>query len=217
MVWPQIGPVLSVRDWLDWLRPQDPGFGLLAATAGLLLMFYGWRIVRLAVLLSAAGLGAVVGDRLATLLAARPFAHFCLVVLWAVCLAILSWPSLRVSTGVLGGLATMFAVTALVGWTDLPGGITAVVVVAAALLVASLAFVLLEHVVIFITSLEGAILLVSGCVILMTGRPSMLTAFRSLSLGNPLFVPLTLIAPTVIGFFMQLAEYQRKDTAQTQL
>jgi hypothetical protein len=212
--WAEAEGLFGTRVLVDSLRAQDPGIGLIAVLAGLLLMFYGWRMPRLAVVLSAAVIGAGLGSFAAGMLSASPFFDLCLIVAGSVCLAALSCLSLRVSVAVLGGLLAMYAVISFVGWLDLPRGLIAIAATATALLVASLTFIFLEQVVMFVTSLEGAMLLVAGCLVLMSSVHPAGVALGRLWLRHPVFMPLTLVAPTVIGFFLQLAEFQQRSTAK---
>jgi len=214
MLWTDIGPYFSIRVWFDWLRYQNPLLGLIMATGGLLFMFYGWRITRAAITLSSALLGALTATTLADNLEFGPAAEAGLVALCATLLAALGRRSVKIAAAILGGVLAQSACVYVATWLSLPAVVVSMSGTAVGLLVASLAFILFDHVVIFVTSLEGAVMLVSGMMIILAERPATMAALRDLSLNNPLFIPMTFVAPTVIAFCLQLSEYQEKDAAR---
>lgn len=207
-------PFVSTRFWLEWLRMQPPTIGLFLALAGGLFMFLGLRMTRVSILLTGGLLGLVSWTMLTHLvhLSFGMSATFLLILV--VGLGALSQISLRISTAIFGGLLAAFAIGSIISWAHLPQDLALIAALVAALCVASLAFVLLEHVVIFTTSLEGALLLVGGIAIMLNASGGWFAAFRDAALTNPFFIPLTVTAPAVIGFCLQLASFREKDAGR---
>lgn len=211
----QLAPHLSVRFWLEWMAEQPAFLGVLMAVAGALCLFYGWQISRIALAFSGALLGVVTAS---VVHETTPIDTSILVVIAIVLtlgLGALAAAAPRIGASVLGGVLAFVATAALTSWVGLSYSISVVAGVVAALAVAPLAFAMFEHVVIFVTSFEGALLLVAGIAIMLNAQGHLFSSFRDVSLKNPVFVPLTLIAPTVIGFCLQLSGYYERSGKPT--
>lgn len=207
-------PFVSIRFWLEWLRAQPPTVGLVLAIAGGLFMFLGLRISRVAILLTGALFGLVAWMVTTNVFKIETGMSVALLVGLIVVLAGLSQISVRVSAGVSGGVLAALATGTLISWAHLPTDLAIIVAVVAAISVAATAFVMYEHVLIFMTSFEGSLLFVGGIAIMLNASGSLFSEFREASLTNPFFIPLTLIAPTVIGFCLQLASFREKDAGK---
>jgi hypothetical protein len=207
-------PFFSTRFWLEWLRMQPPTIGLFLAMGGGLFMFLGLRMTRVAILLTGGLLGLVSWTMLTHLVHLPIGMSAAILLALVVGLGGLSQISLRISTAIFGGLLAAFAVGGMISWANLSHDLAFIAAVVAALCVASLAFVLQEHVVIFTTSLEGSLLLVGGVAIMLNASGGWFAAFRDAALTNPIFIPLTVTAPAVIGFCLQLASFREKDAGR---
>jgi hypothetical protein len=80
---------------------------------------------------------------------------------------------------------------------------------------ASMAFVMLQEVVALVSGLEGTLLFVGGLIVVLHQSPSLWSHMRDLVLNNPIFGPFMLMAGTTIGFYMQIAELQKKQTGRS--
>lgn len=207
-------PFISSRYWLDWIRVQPPTIGLFLALAGGLFMFLGLRISRVAILLTGALFGLVGWMVLTNMVKLEAGLSIAALGGLVILLAGLSQLSLRISTAVFGGVMAALAAGSLVSWARLSTDLAIIVAIVTAISVAATTFVLFEHVIIFLTSFEGALLFVGGVAIMLNASGSLFSEFRDASLTNPFFIPLTLIAPTVIGFCLQLASFREKDAGK---
>jgi hypothetical protein len=76
----------------------------------------------------------------------------------------------------------------------------------------SLTFIMYREIIAFVTSFEGAILLVSGTIIFCSRAPSLWRSIRELLLDTPIFAPFLLLAVTMTGFYLQLSDLRQKDS-----
>lgn len=198
---------LNLSGILDVLASQEVLLGAFLVGAGLVFLIFGFRVSRPLVAISYGVIGFVMGGGL-------PFPE-----------------EMRVPMGILGALSlgsvsTYFPKGAIVlltsGWSayaallvcngfDVSAGVTAGVVAVAGLGVASLGLVMLREMTAMVLSMEGSLLLIGGLVIFCNQSPSMWSHIRDMMVGNPIFAPFVLLAGTVTGFYLQLAELRQCD------
>lgn len=199
------GAFLTSR-WLDWAHHWDPAAGTALVGVGVAFLLLGWRLVRLFVAVSAAGLAAsLLGIILQHRLASS-------VEFWALVLGVgavaapLAWLRPRLSVSVLTGVWVLAAVLALASLVNAPLVVTLPVGVGVGATVVAFGQIHFDRLVMLISALEGAVLIVLGCGVSLTAAPEAFATFRQMVRGWLGFVPLTIVALTVIGYHLQQAD-----------
>lgn len=197
--------VLLLRDWLNFLYHSGNGVGFPLVVGGLGLMFFGWRMWKISVMLSYGVIGA---------LACRWWlgpddAGLMDVLASGAALALLSYWPVNYTVSFLGGFAAA-GVTVLylkaIGFSGFaPWGASA----AAFIMGSAFAYLNRQTVVILATAILGAVLLVSGLTSWIMAWPQVYTALRGLALDSTIMVPFLLLAPTIASCFYQGAEVSR--------
>ncbi|MBP7933635.1 MAG: hypothetical protein KA354_03200 [Phycisphaerae bacterium] len=200
-------PLMALSEFLDMMERIDPGLGALLIGAGLVFMLVGARVFKVLLAISIAAIG------------------------FLVCWSALPWDVVtRVLTGVGVGVGLGFAGVFLVragvvllagGWAGLTCGTLAgtfganesatwVVAGVGFVLAVSLVFVYYQEVIALITSLEGTLLFLSGMIALLSRFPSFWRAIRPIFQDAPFFAAFAVLAGTVTGYYLQIAELQKK-------
>ena len=203
---------ISLPGAVDELARQEPMIGVFLLGIGLLFILMGLRLSRMLVGLSYGVIGFVVG---ASLPSPGIEARIGLGLGIALVLALSSlWvprPSIAVLSGLWAAVGGMLLAVSL-GMDTLGIFSLGAVLFAAG---ASLAFVLSQEMVALITSLEGTILFVGGLIVVANQCPALASHLRNLIVTNSIFGPFLLLAGTVIGFYTQIAELQKKQTGRS--
>jgi hypothetical protein len=203
--------ITSIGQWVTFLQRCDWLVGLPFIAVGLILALAGWRLWKIAVVVTFASLGWILGlwvaggSDTAVLYAA----------LGAVILGAASAPTAPYSIAALGGfiVAGIAEITlSELSLTSWPLWISIGVCFAAA---TALSFVYLRHVIVIVTAFEGAVLLVSGAVAIVSETPSIFNFFRSISTNYWFFLPFLLLVPTVVGCLLQMADVKQRDSGLT--
>jgi hypothetical protein len=191
------------------LTSQPLGVGLFLAGAGVAFMLLGHRIFRGLIGLSFGGVGYVLGSQLAP-----PDSYVPILVGLVVGagLAVLSVYFVRVAVAVLTGgwcglIVAHFA--AVLGGADYVIAMLAAFAFAAAI---SLAFIVHEEIIAFVTSLEGSFLCVAALIIFFSHSSVVWAHLRSLLTSNGVFGPFLVLTGTVTGFYFQLADLRHKNS-----
>jgi hypothetical protein len=214
-------PVPTPSQVLDHLQHLAAWQAAILLVAGFVYMIWGWKIFKALVSLNLACVGFVLGTMLAqTLIAAHPSAHDPHWPLYggligAGVLAILAWPLMKFAVSLMGAAAGAFGGYQL--WHYLcslhkpewvpyswVGGLVG------GLLAGALAFVLFRTIVMFFTSLQGAVLSVAGGLSLALNVDSWRDSLRNHLLKDQHLWPLLVIVPTVAGFLFQALSMARK-------
>jgi hypothetical protein len=66
-----------------------------------------------------------------------------------------------------------------------------------------------------VTSLEGTLLFLGGLIILMNQSPVLWCHLRSLFVSNSVFAPFLVVSGTVVGYYTQLGELQKKHSGRS--
>lgn len=199
---------LSMHAWTDWIGQQDPGLGLLLMIGGTICLIYGWRLSRFMVAFSLAILAAAAvafsvprgWHGIASALAAA--------VLGAV--VGVRWTRLAVALSAGGWSAALIAGAMLRGDAGTGAIMTGSIIAFAA--VASMAFAAMRPCVAYVTSVEGTLLFVGGGMIVCANLTTWWGVIRDAVHNNPIFLPFCILAGTVIGYYVQLAAMQEKET-----
>jgi len=183
--------------------------GLMAlplAVGALILMFGGWRIWKVAVVLSFGLVGGTVG----MLIAKDPGDRWMYAAAGFLALGAISVPPVNYSVAVLGGVIG----GALCHYVSLDLGLGGVPLWLVTLLglgiCTAVSFIYLRQIIIVVTSFEGAVLLVSAAVALLSTTPRLFNYFRTMAYEGSIFLPFVVLVPTVIGTMCQMADVNRK-------
>lgn len=200
-------PLMALSEFLDLMEKTDPGLGALLVGAGLVFIVIGARVFRVLLPLSIGAIG------------------------FAVCFAVLPLDVIpRVATGIAAGavlgVASSYvirvAVTLLAGgWAGLAcgtlagtfdAGDSAVWILSGTgfVVAVSLVFIFYQEVIALITSLEGTLLFLAGMIALLSRFPTFWRAVRPIFQDAPFFAAFAVLAGTVTGYYLQIAEMQKK-------
>lgn len=195
----------SLQDWLLFLKTGDKLMGLPLLLGGAVLMFFGWRLWKLCVVLSF----GLIGAALVVHFVPNPEQHQLFIFAGGALLGGLSYFPANYSVAVLGGIlggGTLLYFLSGLGFNNVvycAGG-------AAALLGATAyAFINRRLVVIVVTSMLGAMLLVSGLAVFVMMLPSLYGTLVAMSTSAAWVIPFLLLVPTVMSCFYQVAEVNR--------
>ena len=197
---------LNQQNVLDRLAAQDVVLGLFLVGAGLIFMLMGVRIARALIALSA----AIIGFVLVGATSLPPAWQLIAGVVAAAGLAVLALFLFKVGVAVLAGSWT----GTLAGWTLNTFGAgeqTCLLVAVCSFAIAfSLAFIMFEEIIAFVTSLEGTLLVIAGLVVFLSKSPQLYANFRNMLTTTFFFMPFLVLAGTVTGFYFQLGEMRKK-------
>ncbi|MBN1489692.1 MAG: hypothetical protein JXA69_07225 [Phycisphaerae bacterium] len=198
----------NLYDALSWISSQDPGIGMVLVGAGLTFFLCGWRLPRFLLGLSL----SIVGLFLAVLLAQGVLDGVVLAVCGTALCVFLAVRVTRVAMAIMaggwGGLLAIWLLTRVnadPGLTLIAGGVVAAIVAAVSLSS-------FRPGVAFVTSVEGTILILIGSLIVLSSHASMWPYIREAIGKNPVFLPFCLLAGTISGYYLQIAEVQEKES-----
>lgn len=197
-----------ISDWLVFLRDCETLVAIPLILCGLVLMMGGWRFRKPWSVVTSGLVGAVLGFALASSQSQRPF----YALIGAVITAAASWPSPRYSVSVFGGLLGIGLVYALFGQSIFDKRLFWLVMGIGFFSFAGLAFINLRVTTVILTALQGAALVLSGLVILLTEAPGLFKVFANLSKQYVFFMPFLVLVPTMVGCFLQMGDARQKDS-----
>ncbi len=197
---------ITLRSLLQEIEHQDPVLGMLLVGLGLVFMLIGARVFKVLMAFSFACIGYGLGQLLPLDLIWTVIAGLAA----GVGLAIASRYFVRTGVAVLAGgwFASLVIFTA-----DSMGAAPSVSLVAggfAFLVAVSLVFIMYFEVIAAVMSLQGSILIISGASILLSRYSNMWFRLRSMFLETPALLMFLLVAGTVTGYYLQIAERQKK-------
>jgi len=196
---------------VDELSRQEVLLGAFLLGVGLIFILMGLRLSRLLVALSYGVLGFVLGCSVPAPPEARIAAGFIV----ALGLAGASIWATRAAVAVLSGLWAGSLASSLVSAMGVEGQVAMVAGGVVFLAAASMAFVVLQEVTALVLSLQGTLLFLGGLVIVLNQSPVFWTHLRSLLVSSSLFGPFLVLAGTVIGYYTQIAELQKKHSGRS--
>ncbi|MFP4106805.1 MAG: DUF4203 domain-containing protein, partial [Phycisphaerae bacterium] len=204
------GQLLTQPEFIDYLTNIQVLEASLLVICGLVYMLYGWKVLRVLIIINAAALGVLLGSQLGAHIdpSRGP--------LWGavaggLLLAVLVWPLMKYAIGIMGGLIGGLAGYWLWGyfvsaigqpewepyaWAGSLAGL---------LLLGILSFFLLRLVVMIFTSLQGSAMVVSGLLGLLMKSEAARSSVHESLVGSMHLIPILIGIPTLIGFGVQLA------------
>jgi len=209
-IFQRIDALAHPENLVDTLAQTTWVVGAIFVTVGLLCMLQGYKLYKGVVLLTALGLGLVVGYQLGEHIQAEAIVAGCLGVL----LAVVAWPFMKFAVAICGGLAGAFVganawsaiathLNAQAEAINLPpdaywaGALTGLV------LFGLLSFILFELSVVMFTSLSGSVLAVLGIVVLLLQVAAWRDSIAAGLKANPLIMPMLIVVPALIGLVLQ--------------
>jgi hypothetical protein len=199
----------NLHETLLWIAEQDPGLGLLLIGGGLIFLVFGWRLFRFMITLSLIIMAAVVASCFAP---DEGLAALAIPLAGAVIGGWIGIRTARIAVALAaGGWAAALNLAAMARIGAAPGVVSVVCVIAFAA-VAAMAFAAVRPCVAFVTSVEGTILVIGGAMILLAEAPSWWSCVQDAVETNPIFLPFAILAGSVTGYYVQLADMQEKDT-----
>ncbi len=196
---------VSIYDWLSVLRDWGGIAAVPFLLAGLGLMLFGWRLWRLCVMLSFAGIGAALGTQLVDFVE-PPILSICA---GAVVLGGLAFWFAPVAIGALGGLIGSGMIFLILVKLKLDGPVLWIGGSLGFLSASALAAINRRYLVVLVTSFLGAVAFVSGLTSLLMAMPVLYGTFRSMASYSIVVVPFVLLVPTVMSCFYQISEIHR--------
>lgn len=196
---------------VDELARQEVFVGAFLVAVGLMFILMGLRLSRLLVALSFGVIGFVLGASLP----APPETRIAAGMVAALGMAGASLWVTQAAVAVLAGMWAGFATFLLVGKMGVDNQIalvTGAVVFAGAI---SMTFVAFHQVIALVTSLEGTLLFLGGLVALLNQSPVFWGHMRNLLVSTDIFMPFLVLSGTVVGFYTQIAELQKKQTGRS--
>jgi len=197
--------VLSLQDWLTFLRHCDRGTAVPLIVVGAALMLFGWRMWKLCVVASFALVGAAIGWKFAP----APENQWMFALGGGVVLGLASYWPVNLAVALLGGLIGGAVVAHSFEGMGLRGPTLWCIGGAAFLACTAMAYLNRQRVVIVVTAFLGAALLMSGLITLSMASPTLFGALRSVGSAYAIVVPFLLLVPTVMSSFYQMSEIRR--------
>lgn len=196
---------------VDELARQEVMVGAFLLGIGLVFMLLGIRLSRMMIGLSFGVIGFVVGSGVP----APPEARIATGMIIAMGLGAASlWvvrPAVAVLAGFWSGLLAFLIVDHMGRDPEIALVAGGVVFIAAA----AMSYILLQEVIALVTSLEGTLLFMAGLVILANQSPVFWLHMRSLLVSSSIFGPFLVLSGTIVGFYTQIAELQKKDAGRS--
>lgn len=197
--------ILSLQDWLVFLKTTDGLIALPMLLGGAVLMFFGWRLWKVCVVLSF----GLIGVGVTAMLTDAADGQWVLPVLGGITLGVLSYFPAHYSVAFLGGLLGASGVLHFLGGFGFGGTIYWIGGLVGLIGATAYAFINRRMVVILVTAFLGAVMLLSGLMVFVMLSPPLYGTFVSMASGSLFVVPFLLIVPTVMSCFYQIAEVNR--------
>ena len=197
--------ITSVDEWLVFLKQAHSATGFPMVVGGVALMFFGWRMWKLCVMISFALLGAVIGAKVGDPSADQWMYSVC----GAVVLGLLSYWPVNVAVSLLGGMIGSAIITASMAQLGLSGMTLWAVAGVGLIAFTAYSFLNRQYIVIIVTAFFGAVLLISGLASWIMNLPGLYGTLRSMATGSVLVLPFILVVPTIMSSFYQSAEIRR--------
>jgi hypothetical protein len=199
---------ISVGTLVENLSNQGMIVGLFLAGAGLAFMLLGIRIFRALVVVSFGVIGFLLGIGLPL---SEELARLGCGLVAATGLAMAAAWAMKPAVAFLAGGWSGFIVMGLmykVGATD---QVAYVLGIFAFIVAISLAYIAFHEIVAFVTSLEGSFLCVGALIVFFSQSPTLWAHLRTMLVNTPTFGAFLILAGTVTGFYLQLADLRNKD------
>jgi len=197
--------ITSLQDWTVYLRDSSAGISIPLIITGAGLMFFGWRLWKLCVVLSFAIIGMYVANYYIN---PNKDQMIYIYMIGGIVGGIMFWPA-KHAIAILGGLIGAIIVMSSISNLGFSGSMLWSIGGVALTCGTAYAFLNRQHVVIMVTSFLGAVLVISGITALVLTSPAWLDFFGEVAAYKGIVVPFVLLVPTTMSCFYQLAEIKR--------
>jgi len=206
----------SWRQWLDQMWAGGEGVGLLLLLGGVAFVFFGHSIYRVLCTVAFAVLGWWLVFTACQSLGFGSIIELVVPLLGGLLLGAAGFYLAKYGVALLGGVAAAGICWQLFGGLGVPETIVLILCVISFVGVAALAIVRHDGVIVFASTVFGAVMIVSGAVALFARFPSIGANFRQLLARYPAMLWMSFITPLVIGLAFQLATLKNKGKATLQ-
>jgi hypothetical protein len=166
---------------------------------GTIYLVYGWRVFKALVIINCAALGLFLGVHVGTRLGSSLWGG----IMGTILAGIISWPFMKYSVAVLGGIAGAVLGGALWRVSALPEPLIWCGALVGLISGGFLAFSSFKVSVMLFTSLQGSTLVVIGALALLSDYPNLHESLTNVVYNKVFFLPILLIIPTIFGVFFQ--------------
>jgi len=198
---------ICLTELFSGLEQRELPLGLVLVGAGLIYMIIGARAARLLTVLSYVVLGFALGRWLPI----EPVLQGLVGLVAAVGFGWFSRSYHRLSVGILAGAWAGWCLVNVAFYAGLPDPVVWAVGGGAFVGIVSLAYVLLREVTAAVLSFQGSVVLVAGMVVFISSHAQLWTYLRVIFVKYPPYLAFLLLAGTVIGFYLQMAEERRRE------
>lgn len=201
----------TLTDMLRLCEQQDLAIGILLLGVGLVFVVMGVKIFKALIPISFAAIGFVLGVNVPV---PSDVLRWSCGGLGAVILGLGSSYICKAAVAVLaGGWTALFATSIAISF-NLQQTISLGIGVVFFLAVASLTVALYNQVIAYVTSLEGAMLTVGGLVATLH-HTAVWSSLRTIVIENSFVAPFFVVALTIMGFYLQLAETRQLESGMS--
>jgi hypothetical protein len=203
-----VHPMLfTIQGWLRFLASDMSAYGIPLILCGVALMTFGWRLWKVCVVVSFGVIGAGIGSRFGQ---ADGMANW-YAIGGGLLLGALSYRPAHHAIAVLGGLVGAAIIAALLSGAGQNGPLLWLGSSFGFIVGSGMAFLHRSYVVVFVTSILGAALLVSGLTAAVMTSAQLYNSLRHITSSSSIIVPFLIIVPTVMSCFIQASELKRVD------
>ncbi|MGD1275994.1 MAG: DUF4203 domain-containing protein [Tepidisphaeraceae bacterium] len=191
--WPQQNELLT------WCQNMMPGTAMLLIVLGIIYLLFGYKIIKVLVILNALVLGAAVG----AVIGHKGEAAIACAIIGAFAAAAIAWPAMKYAVALMGGLVGAMlggiiwhaaALEPNLAWAGALVGLVGF---------GLLSFILFRGSVMMYTSLQGAVMLVFGVLGLMYKYQDIAPKLNSHLRVEPFLLPAAVFLPAMIGLIFQ--------------
>jgi len=202
-------------EYADYMSSMHLAAAMIIFICGMVYLLQGWKAFKMLVIINAALLGGFVGNNLGGMLQGQNMPLFCAAAGALMC-AVLAWPLMKFAVGLMAGLAGAFLGSGIWSYVTTSLGQQAISQHAWAgalmglITLGLLSFVIFRLVIMIFTSLQGAVMTLTGLVsMLMHIEPLRNDLYHAVSNNTHLLV-LLIGTPAVMGFAYQYSCVAKK-------
>lgn len=197
---------ISLRAIIQSLEGQDAILGMCLLGTGLVFMILGAHIFKCLVGVTFGFIGIL----FCSLFPIDVIFQIALGIVVGGILAAISAYFPKISVSVLAGGWTALLMAMLAMYFRVSDNMVLVLAMLSFAAAISFTFVIFEEMIAALMSFEGTLLFLSGLVIFLSHYSKVWGYFRSLMIDTPFFLGFVIVSGTVMGFYLQIAEMQKR-------
>ncbi len=186
-------------DLLAMCQQMGPGLAALLVLLGVVYLLFGYNIYKGLIVLNAAVLGAAVGATLGE----GVHSELPLAIVGGVAAAAITWPMMKWAVAIMGGLFGALIGAGLWRMCGLEVGFQWAGALIGLISLGLLTFILFRGCVMMYTSLQGAMMLITGLLGLTYKYQDLAPRITESMALKPFLLPLAIFVPTIIGLVYQ--------------